>query len=220
MHDFVIPLAWPNAYVYGAGGWYDPMMTLLGMAKDGKYRVGHSAVLLINSKNGKVHYFDFGRYHTPLGFGRVRNEDTDHEIKVDSKAKISDNRIDNIEEILLEISSNNATHGQGVMYASVLEVVNFEAGFAYAKKIQAKGSVAYGPFVQDGTNCSRFVASVMRASTASIIKRFRLKFPICLSPSPKRNVSIANSAIYKMENNICNLVNRNKIKSYLLSIER
>ena len=39
-----------------------------------KYRVGHSAAVLVERVNWRsYYYFDFGRYHTPKGFGRVRN---------------------------------------------------------------------------------------------------------------------------------------------------
>ena len=67
--DFIIILAWPEGMCVAAGAWYDPFF-----ATDGKYRVGHSAIILINSESKKLHYFDFGRYHTPQGFGRVRDD--------------------------------------------------------------------------------------------------------------------------------------------------
>ena len=62
--DYIIPLAWPNLMVISAGSWYDFITRALGITKNGKYRAGHSAFLLVNSKTGKIFYFDFGRYHT------------------------------------------------------------------------------------------------------------------------------------------------------------
>ena len=45
----IIILAWPEGMVCGAGAWYDRIF-----AKKGKYRVGHSAAVMINYKEGKA----------------------------------------------------------------------------------------------------------------------------------------------------------------------
>jgi len=218
--DYIIPLAWPEAMVQSAGAWYDFLTKRLGVLKNGKYRVGHSAILLLNAKNGKVFYFDYGRYHTPIGFGRVRDEKTDHELKITNVAVCNNGTIKNIETILLEIANNKSNHGHGHMYASVLSGVDFEKGYEYAKKTQKKGAVPYGPFIKSGTNCSRFVASVMQAASPPLIKILRLKYPFCISPSPKRNVGIANPTYYIVDKKDCELVNRNAILGYLKSIEK
>ena len=42
--DFIIILAWPEGEVIAAGAWYDTLF-----ATDGKDRVGHSALILVNS---------------------------------------------------------------------------------------------------------------------------------------------------------------------------
>ncbi|MBT6650195.1 MAG: hypothetical protein HOB54_02370, partial [Flavobacteriales bacterium] len=76
-NDFIITLAWPEGMVKASGAWYDNILS-----QDGKYRVGHSALVLVNSTTNKVHYFDFGRYHTPEGYGRVRDIETDQDIAV------------------------------------------------------------------------------------------------------------------------------------------
>ena len=51
--DFIIILAWPEGMVAAAGGWYDVLF-----AQKGKYRVGHSALILVNSENQQLqmHY--------------------------------------------------------------------------------------------------------------------------------------------------------------------
>ena len=74
--------------------------------------------------------------------------------------------------------------------------------------------------VYNGTNCSRFVASVMRSSGTNFVKRLRLKFPFCLSPSPKRNVAIAHASFYKIGVDSFKEVKRNMLESYLKSIEK
>ena len=79
--DFIIVLAWPEGLTLGAGAWYDKIFSI-----NGKYRVGHSALVLVNSKSNHLEYFDFGRYHTPNNFGRVRDKETDPDIMLKKKA--------------------------------------------------------------------------------------------------------------------------------------
>ena len=201
-------------------GWYDRITYSLGFLQNGKYRAGHSAVLLVSTKNGKVFYFDYGRYHTPIGFGRVRDEKTDHELKITNVADCNNSGISNIEAILLEIANNKSNHGKGKMYASILLGADFKKGYKYAKIMQKKGAIPYGPFIKSGTNCSRFVASVMQVANSSLIKKLRLKYPFCISPSPKRNVGIANPTYYIVNKNNCEIIKRNKIEAYLNGIEK
>ena len=214
-NDFVIVLAWPEGLVKAAGSWYDSLF-----ATDGKYRVGHSALILVNSSNNSLHYFDFGRYHTPVGFGRVRDVETDPDITLYTKVIISDNNIMNVDEILIELSNLKAVHGEGRLYASVLRNINFDKAYAKAKQIQDEGAIAYGPIVQTGTNCSRFVAAIMRAGEPHWYTNLRLKYPFTLSPSPKRNVSIANPNYFIADHCSCEMVNKSFIKSYFSSIEK
>ncbi len=214
-NDFIIVLAWPEGMVTAAGAWYDRVLST-----NGKYRVGHSALVLVNSATQELHYMDFGRYHTPFGFGRVRDMETDPDVKLKTTANIVNGSISNIEDILLELSVLQSTHGEGKLFASVLNNICFEKGYKYAKSIQDKGAVAYGPLVFGGTNCSRFVASTMRASNPSLCTDLRLKYPFCLSPSPKRNVSIANPNYYVVRGGNCEEINKSFIKSYFTSIER
>ena len=213
--DFIIVLAWPEGEVTAAGAWYDPLFST-----DGKYRVGHSALILINSENKELLYFDFGRYHTPTGFGRVRDKETDPDIDIPISAKIENNRIKNIEEILIHTRNKKANHGEGKLYASVLKNINFISSYTFAKKIQEKGIIPYGPFVPKGSNCSRFVSATIRKSNPNLIKSLRLQFPFSLSPSPKRNVSISNHNYYIVEKNKLEEIKRNKINGYFRGIEK
>jgi hypothetical protein len=213
-NDFIITLAWPEGMVKAAGAWYDNILS-----QDGEYRVGHAAIVLINSITKKVHYFDFGRYHTPDGYGRVRDIETDQNLAV-IDAEISENNIININEILLYLSQMKDTHTEGKMYASVLGNIDFKLAFNKAKEIQKKGMLPYGPLVRPGTNCSRFVAKVIKASGPSFVKKLRLNYPFCISPSPKRNVCITNHHYYVVDNNNCIKVKKSRLKSYFTSIER
>ena len=212
-NDFIITLAWPEGMVTAPDSWYDKIAS-----KNGKYRAGHSAIALINTTTQKVHYFDFGRYHTPEGYGRVRDIETDPDLTV-IDAIIANGQIQNMDAILLHLAKMKATHAEGKLYASLLTNVDFENAFATAKNIQNKGLLRYGPFVMSGTNCSRFVTAVIKASGPSFIKRIRLKYPFCISPSPKRNVCITNHHYYVVENQKCIEVKKSKLKAYFSSIE-
>ena len=213
-NDFIITLAWPEGLVTASGAWQDKHL-----AKNGKYRVGHSGLALVDSATSKIHYFDFGRYHTPDGFGRIRDAETDPDAGIKQKATISGEKINNIEEIEVEISNNKSCHREGALYSSIISGISFSAAFHYAKKWQEKGAIPYGPFVRNGTNCSRFVATISRKSEPSFFKKLRLKFPFTISPSPKRNVCITNHHYYVVENQKCIEVKKSKLKAYFSSIE-
>jgi len=212
-NDFIITLAWPEGMVAAPGSWYDKIAS-----HEGKYRVGHSAIVLINAKTQKSHYFDFGRYHTPKGYGRVRDAETDEDLSL-IDAEIRHGNLLNLKDILIQLSIMKSTYGEGKMYASLITEVNFDNAFSAAKILQKKGMLAYGPFTRKGTNCSRFVASLIKSSNPTFIKKLRLRFPFCISPSPKRNVSISNNHYYVVEKNKCMEVKKSKLKSYFTSIE-
>ena len=206
-------LAWPEGYVKAAGAWYDKFFSI-----NGKYRVGHSAAVLINSKEGKAYYFDFGRYHTPKGYGRVRDEETDPDLTLPS-VDIKSDKIVNLNDILVFLSKLKSTHGEGRLYASLLSEVSFFDAYNYAKKLQNKGMVKYGPFVYGGTNCSRFTASLAISSLPPFFKKIRLRFPFTISPSPKRNVSILNNTYYVVDKENVKIISKSKLKAYFSSIE-
>ena len=211
--NFIITLAWPEGMVISAGAWYDGVVST-----NGKYRVGHSAMLLVNGTTNRVHYFDFGRYHTPKGYGRVRDIETDADVEV-INAKINGSEIANIEDILHSVSEMKTIHGEGKMYASLIRNIDFDKAYITAKGLQDKGILPYGPFVREGTNCSRFVATVIKSAGPSFIKKVRLKYPFCISPSPKRNVSISNNHYYAVENGVIIKVKKSKLEAYFTSIE-
>ena len=212
--DFIIILAWPEGMVTASGSWYDKIIST-----NGKYRVGHSALILVDSSTRKLHYFDFGRYHTSNGNGRIRDAETDPDVGVKQIAIIENNEIKNIEDLLIEVSKNKSYHGEGRLYSSVVSNVNFKSAFNYAKKWQEKDEIPYGPFVCNGTNCSRFVAKISRKAEPSFLKTLRLKFPFCISPSPKRNVSIGNSEYFIVEGIECKKINKSKLRGYFSGIE-
>ena len=213
--DFIIILAWPELMCKLPGSWYD-----FFFRKTGEVRGGHSAIILVDASSRRLYYMDNGRYHSPIGYSRVRDEETDHDIKISLLAKINNDEILNIEEILKETFYKKANHGGGTLYASILSGINFQSAYEYAKKIQARGAIPYGPFIINGINCSRFVASTIIHSSPPLITKLRLKYPYCIIPSPKRNVSTCNRNYYAVDDKSCIKINRNIIAGYLKGIER
>lgn len=191
MHTgFAISIAWPETLCKQAGAWYDSLMNALGFSKNNYYKVGHAAVVLVEIQTGNCHYFDFGRYHAPFGHGRVRDRETDHDLQIHSKAvfsKLNDD-LQNFKEILLELTENRACHGSGTLHASYTKI-NFEKAFSFAKKMQDMSPLKYGPFVLQGTNCSRFVRTIVLSGDPPFVDKLKLLVPLTISPSPIGNVN-------------------------------
>ena len=167
--DFIITLAWPEGKIASVGSWYDK---ILGLNR--KYKIGHTAVILINSLTKKVYYYDFGRYDTPNGTGRVRNYKTDPELKIKSTAIIEKNNIINLSEIISEISKKKSTHGEGILYYKVLNNINASDGIEYAKNKQDIGTISFGPFSNKSLNCGRFAYNTIEQSEVNTLNRLKV----------------------------------------------
>lgn len=194
---FAIAIAWPETYCKQPGAWYDPIMLLLDINKNNYYKVGHAALVLINSETKKCHYFDFGRYHAPFQHGRVRSEITDHGLKINTIAEISEDgkNIENFNEILTELQLNHECHGEGALHASYCNI-NFEKAYQKALQLQQRSPIPYGPFRYKGSNCSRFVNTSIVAGKPDWIYSFKLKYFVFLTPTPLNNVnSLPNKVI-------------------------
>ncbi len=180
----------------------------MGITKQGYYPVGHAALLLIDYRNSEILYFDFGRYHTPDGFGRVRDSESDPELKIDIKANIVNGTITNIKEILLKIDKNKSTHGEGKLISSITTNIDFDLSYQKAKTMQFEEEIAYGPFKRGGSNCSRFVASVYRAGCShSFFQKNRILFSYLYCKTPTSNIITTHSGsnVYIVSDGRCNL---------------
>lgn len=198
----IIALAFPDTYVKGSTELICKFLPYVGLGTKQYIKAGHAALLLIENKTGSVRYFDFGRYITPLGQGRVRSAETDAELLMDFKAIIDDKgALENIDEMLRWLdSSPRKTRGSGRLLASVCDTINFEKAETFILNLQERGSIPYGVFEKEGSNCSRLVAeSLLEATDAThIIKR--LKFNKLFTPSTVGNVEIAatNGVVYEV----------------------
>ncbi len=191
-----IALAWPQTWCKRPGAWYDNLMLLLGFSKNHYYKAGHAALVLIEKSNGQCHYFDFGRYHSPFGCGRARSAITDTELKMDIKATLSKDgkSLKNLSSILEYLHQKKACHGNGDLYGSYSEI-DFQKAYSKALALQEQSPIAYGPFLYGGSNCSRFVQSVLMAGNPPAINRFRLRFLVPLTPTPLSNVYAFTGAV-------------------------
>ncbi|MBS1650608.1 MAG: hypothetical protein JSU07_01235 [Bacteroidetes bacterium] len=183
-----ISLAWPETLCKQAGAWYDRPLKWIGVNKSNYYKVGHAAVVLIEKSSGICHYFDFGRYHAPYQHGRVRSAYTDHDLEINARAIIdAKGKIVNYNEILLELYHNESCHGSGNLHASYCEI-DFNKALDKAHQMQAQSPIPYGPFLLNGTNCSRFVNTVIVSGTPQWHYKLVLNYPKTLSPTPIGNV--------------------------------
>lgn len=189
-NGYAIALAWPETYCKQAGAWYDKLLSIIGVSKNFHYKVGHAAVILVDGINGNCHYFDFGRYHAPFGYGRVRNKETDHDLRIHSKAIINPSgTIKNLNELLSEVYHNPSCHGNGPVHAASTKI-RFDLAYNTALEMQKSNPWKYGPFIWMGTNCSRFVRTIIVSGKPTLKQIFRLRFPLTLSPTPLGIVKI------------------------------
>lgn len=199
----LIVLAYPDTFVRMSNEWQCKLLPLVGLGTFKQIKAGHAAIVLIENKTGNANYYDFGRYVTPDGYGRVRSAITDAELEIPFKAKLIGNGpLENLDEFLLWLEANpQKTHGKGRLLASVCEEVNFKNAHNYILNLQGKGSIPYKAFKEDGSNCARFVTETILASVENkkIIKK--LHHNKRFSPSTVGNVEItASSGVFEVLN--------------------
>lgn len=194
---FAIAIAWAETYCKQPGYWYDGLMEFLRISKNHYHKIGHAALVLIDSQKKECHYFDFGRYHTPFQYGRVRSSKTDHGLTIKTKPVISNNakKIENYREILIELQMNAECHGEGNLHASYCSI-NFQKALKKAEQLQMDSPIPYGPFKYKGSNCSRFVNTSVIAGNRNWNILLKLKYLVPLTPTPLNNVnSLSNKII-------------------------
>lgn len=197
-NDFAILLAWPETKCKQAGAWYDSLMALLGINKNGYYKVGHAAYVLIKKETGECLYFDFGRYHAPKGYGRVRSASTDHDLRIYTRIHFDENGSPiNLLELYDELQNKKACHGEGELIAGCIQI-NFENSLEKILEMQRVEFLKYGPFVRGGTNCSRFVRDAALSGLNFGVKHILLRFPATISPTPKWNTLIGKNKWLKL----------------------
>jgi hypothetical protein len=195
----LIALAWPDTRVIHEGKWYDKPMRWIGAIKEDCYKAGHAAFLLINNKTGEIQYFDFGRYQTPMKYGRVRSKLTDPNIEMKHRAVFDKGILLNLEEILIERYNNKACHGVGRLTASVVKNIDYNKALSKVITMQKREAIYYGPFEIQGTTCSRLVAQTVLASTSHWLTKLMILLPYTVSATPRSNNKVLNDCRYYFE---------------------
>ncbi|MEN8826177.1 MAG: DUF6695 family protein [Wenyingzhuangia sp.] len=161
----------------------------LGIGGNHAVQAGHAALLLIHKNTQEVDYFDFGRYITSYGFGRVRSKDTDPELELPFKANFENDKLVNLSEMLLWLENNTEkTHGEGRLIVGLNTQIDYDKAISFVEKLLALKELPYGAFVKNGSNCARFVADVLKSSCVNKSVLLRLKISNLLTPSPISNV--------------------------------
>lgn len=216
----IIILAFPDTFVKMSDEWFSTLLPWLGLGHKGYIKAGHAAMVLVAPRSGRLHYFDFGRYETPVSHGRVRSTSTDAELEIPIQASFcTDGRISNLNEILLWLEAHpERTHGKGRMVASVCHGVVFESALEYALERQKVGVIPYGAF-RKGSNCARFVTeTLLQASNNKRVRR-GLKRIRSFTPSAIGNVAMGRTEgpIFEVYNGAVSIYKGSPIRENLVN---
>jgi len=134
--------------------------------------------------------------------GRVRDKLTDPDVEIKLNAVIQNDKIINLEELLLDRFSHKACNGEGRLTASLVKHIDFEKAYEKVKTIQSREAIPYGPFELKGSTCSRLVAQVVLVSTNNWLTKLMVKVPYTVSATPRSNNKVLNDCkyFYEIEN--------------------
>ncbi|EDP71507.1 hypothetical protein FBALC1_03447 [Flavobacteriales bacterium ALC-1] len=191
---FILTLAYPETIVSHAEEWYSKFLRFLFVGSKKHVRAGHAALVLIDKSIGVLEYHDFGRYITPSPNGRVRGLQTDFELSFPLKAEIENDTIQNLDDILKFLATHpKLTHGDGNLYASVCNTVNYDLARTHITKMQNRDFIRYAAFIKDACNCARFVTDTLIASVTDSTLKKKLQNSKWFTPSTIGNVVIADT---------------------------
>lgn len=214
----IVILAYPDTIVRPAYTEFSSKIwPKIGIGGKHAVKAGHAALLLIKKNNPEINYYDFGRYITTFGFGRVRSAETDAELVIPIQAKFENNELINFKEIILWIEKHpEKTHGDGKLITSINNKINFENAKKYIESLVDKKEIPYGAFIK-GSNCARFVTdTILASSTKKKITR-KLKTSNLFTPSPIGNIIKGNTTdtIFQVyQQKISSYQNRSILREY------
>lgn len=187
--DCALILAWPDTTIRGDEKWM-MFFKKLGLVKNLNFKVGHTAIVLVEKKTGKLSFYDFGRYISPRGHGRARSEFSDPRLRMDSQAVFdASGNILNLKEICEELQKmQDAIHAQGRMIFSVAQDINYEEAQFFGDKIVNEGSTPYGAVARGNNNCSRFITRLLKYSSKKYHNFHPIHFPETIKASPLSNI--------------------------------
>ena len=220
----IIPIAFPDQFVKLSDEKRLSYLHWFGLGTKTHIKAGHASLVLVDHANGELHYYDFGRYITPKGKGRVRSKRTDIEVKIPFTAQFdAEKTIVNLDEILIWLQSKpEITHGYGRLVASVADI-DFVKAYTYVETLQEMGSIPYKAFgagtKEFGSNCSRLVTDTIIEGISNPKVKRKLKLNKQFTPSPIGNVQSAasSSKIYCVEHGIVSEFNSTAFKENIVN---
>lgn len=186
--DFAIILTWPDATIRGDEKWM-MFFKKIGLVKNLNFKVGHTGIVIVNRQTGEMLFYDFGRYITPRGYGRARSKFSDPLLDINLKAKIENNTIVNLEEIVqLFEEMKSAMYGDGRLFFSIVHGINFNLAKAYGDEWVEQGTYPYGAVAKNNNNCSRFITRMLMKSSRKFHFWHYINFPETIKCSPVSNL--------------------------------
>jgi hypothetical protein len=187
-NDFAIILTWPDATIRGDEKWM-MFFKKIGIVKNLNFKVGHTGIVIVNHKNGEMLFYDFGRYITPRGYGRARSKFSDPRLEIKVKATVQHNEIINLPEIINHFEElKPAMYGEGRVYFSIVENVDFYLAKKYGDTCVEQGTYPYGAVAKDNNNCSRFITRMLMKASPKYHFWHGINIPETIKASPISNV--------------------------------
>jgi len=214
----IIVLAFPDTFVKMSDELMCKILPLMGLGTRTHIKAGHAALVLIENETGNAQYFDFGRYITPKGKGRVRGANTDAELAIPIKAIVKDGVLENLDELLVWLDAHpEKTHGSGRLVASLCSSVYYEKARDYISFLQNQGSIPYKAFGNIGSNCARFVTETILAGTTDASIQKYLKRNKKFTPSTIGNVekSASEEGVYQVFDGVITPYNSTALRENL-----
>ncbi len=196
--DLAIILTWPDATIRGDEKWM-MFFKKIGLVKNLNFKVGHTGIVIIKRQTGEMHFYDFGRYIAPRGYGRARSKYSDPNLEIAINAEIQENKINNLQEIIEHFEQlKPAMYGEGILYFSIVHDINFERAKTYGDDCVYQGTYPYGAVARNNNNCSRFITRMLIRSSKKYTWRHSINFPETIKASPISNVvnAVADRMIY------------------------
>ncbi len=187
-NDFAIILTWPDATIRGDEQWM-MFFKKIGIVKNLNFRVGHTGVVIVNHHSGEMLFYDFGRYITPRGFGRARSKFSDPLLEIKTTAKIQNNKIQNLEEIIVHFEALKPfMYGEGKLFFTIVEGINFEQAKRYGDDCVIQGTYPYGAVARNNNNCSRFITRMLLQASQKFHFWHGINLPETIKSSPISNI--------------------------------
>ena len=185
---FGLIFAFPDYDIKGYGGettLKKVSRTIHGGNTPGSYgKLGHGGVILVDNI-GNTYLFEFGRYNTPQGFGKVIQKNLGKIGKIGTQSGIfsSSPKLLNAKDVAIVAKRNTQGSGPSLkMNVAVVRLPNFKGAFDFAKGTGDLRKYAEIDVTEGGAaNCGTYANDVLNSGGITNIS------PIC-NPYPNQIV--------------------------------